>query len=93
MTKQRLAVNTPAGTFTRTTATKYTHAVVWNSPRAAIAKEKGNGLHGGVRQRWIKDNGFGVTWHGSETAANAAARKGYLWDSAATLVGVFSVAD
>lgn len=89
--KQLLAAQTPVGSFTRRTDSKYTHCVVWNSPRAMDAFNARKGTECGVHGRWVKDGGYGVTWHGSEAAACAAARKGYGWDSAATLAGVFPV--
>lgn len=86
--KPTLHVDTSVGHFTRQTDTKYTHIVVWRSPRArgSLASKHKTGVHA----RWEKDNGFGVTWHSSGKAAEAAARS-YKWDNNATLVGVFAV--
>ena len=87
--KPTLTVITPAGTFTRATATRYPHIVVWDSPRAkAEAGDNGSG----VKLRWAKDHGYGVTWHTNEAAANRATKAGYQWDrKSATLVGIFPV--
>lgn len=89
MTKTKLTAVTPVGTFTRETFTPYTHIVVWRSERAAKALTEDR--TGGVAGRWAKDNGFGVTWHSSERAANNAAGGVYKWDGRAELVGVFAV--
>lgn len=101
MSKKILKAETTVGEFTRTTNSEYTHIVVWNSPRVArfvslvnsgderaVRKSKG-----GNAARWLKDRGFGVTWHGSAAAAQKAAAGRFSWDgSDATLVGVFEVA-
>lgn len=101
MSKKKLNATTPAGQFTRTTASQYSHVVVWNSPRAmklftrvlngdevAISNSKS-----GVYARWVKDRGHGVTWHSSVFAAKKAAAHGnYAWDGESTLVGIFDVA-
>jgi hypothetical protein len=96
MAKQTLNAVTPAGNFSRETNTPYQFVVVWNTPRAAAAAAEiasnPKAYKSGVNGRWAKDRGFGVTWHGSEHAAQNAARGGYVWDGAATLVGIFPVA-
>ena len=79
-------VTTPVGTFSRATASEYTHINVWTSP--FISKEKT--VRSGVWARWAKDNGFGVTWHKTEEAARKASAK-YGWEPNATLVGTFPV--
>ncbi len=91
-----LKASTPVGEFTRTTSTAYTHVVVWNSPRAmeyfekCAADPEMKRMASGVHSRWIKDRGYGVTWHASEAAARNVRR--YSWDgNDATLVGVFAV--
>jgi hypothetical protein len=90
--KTELKVTTPVGEFTRATSTKYTHVVVWNSPRAMEVFKSGASNPSGVHARWVKDRGYGVTWHGSaESAAKAAAGK-YGWDGSRDLVGMFPVA-
>ena len=89
--KTTLTIQTTAGTFTRTTASKYTHIVVYASPRAKKVFDANEKTQSGVDARWIKDRGFGVTWHGSLASAEKAAKAGYKWDSEATLVGVFSI--
>lgn len=92
--KTTLTAVTPVGTFTRTTATPYTHIVVWNSSRAMDVYRKHLEFgteRSGVDARWVKDHGFGVTWHTSERTARAAACKPYTWEAAATHVGVFPV--
>lgn len=94
MATKTLKITSPVGTFTRKTATNYTHAVVWNSPRAAdtlARSEAGEDLSYGVNARWIKDRGYATTWHSSERTARAAAASPYKWDCKATPVGVFQV--
>ena len=89
-----LSVSTPVGTFTRKTAAPYVAVVVWNSPRARrdIAYIRAHGLSlSGVDARWAKDNEYGTTWHTSWAAAEKAARSGYKWDAAASLVGIFNL--
>lgn len=86
--KPTLHVDTSVGHFTRQTDTNYTHVVVWRSPRALGSLTSAH--KSGVSARWAKDNGFGVTWHSSGKAAEAATRS-YKWDDNATLVGVFAV--
>lgn len=88
--KPKLTAATPVGVFTRASSSAYTHIVVWNSPRAMRATADGAAVRGAVARRWVKDHGYGVTWHLSEQAAKSAARK-YGWDLDATLVGVFPV--
>jgi len=95
MSKLNLKVITPVGEFTRSTNTKYSHAVVRNSPRAMAAfqlhQAAGSRRLTGVSARWIKDRGFAVTWHGSEAAALKAAAGKYLWDNSQDVVGVYEV--
>lgn len=89
--KMLLTVNTPVGTFNRNTNSQYKAVVVWNSPRAKACFEKNAGKkNSGVDARWVKDNGFAVTWHGSRQAAEKATKQ-YMWDANATLVGVFEL--
>lgn len=94
----KLIIKTPHGDFNRTTKTAYTHAVVRKCPRAerenaecAADPAKARYLKIGVNGRWEKDRRYAVTWHGSEAAARAAASKPYLWDAAATVLGIFPV--
>jgi hypothetical protein len=93
MAKMVLKVQTPVGEFNRSTKTAYTHAVVRESERAmGEFKDAQNGGHVfGVGQRWAKDRGYAVTWHGSEKAAKKAAEVPYMWDRSAKVVGVFPV--
>lgn len=99
MSKKVLKVTTPVGEFSRATDSNYTHAVVWNAPPAMdlfVRVQNGDAeaicrSRNGVYARWIKDRGFGVTWHGSAAAANKAASKRYGWSLKSTLVGVFEV--
>jgi hypothetical protein len=95
--KKTLKATTPAGEFSRETATAYAFVVVRKSPRAAAFVESANSgaqvYRGGVNGRWLKDRGYAVTWHGSEKAAKAAAGKPYDWDSKTELVGVFPVSE
>lgn len=91
-----LKVNTTVGEFTRNTDIAYTHAIVWNSPRAAqtyanVTNNVANYHGGGVHGRWVKDRGYATTWHGSHKAALRAASRGYGWDNEATPVGIFAV--
>jgi hypothetical protein len=94
--KKSLSVTTPVGVFTRNTESAYTHIVVWASPRAmrALVRSQASdpGFHpSGVGQRWVKDHGYGVTWHSSADTA-AKATQAYRWDAAeSTLVGGFAV--
>lgn len=94
--KRRFIIITPVGSFTRASdSMPYTHAVVWKSPRAMGDFERSRQpdaprwLRTGVSGRWIKDLGYGITWHLSEASARKATSK-YRWDSQATLVGVFA---
>ena len=101
MSKKILKAQTTVGEFTRSTSSDYTHIVVWNSPRVArfvnlvksgderaIRKSKD-----GNAARWLKDRGFGVTWHGSVAAAQKAVAGRFSWDKTeATLVGIYEVA-
>jgi hypothetical protein len=90
-TKMLLTINTPVGTFTRNTNSAYKAVVVWNSPRAKQSFEKNVGKkNSGVDARWVKDNGFAVTWHGSKESALKATKQ-YLYDANATVVGVFEL--
>lgn len=86
----KLTVTTPAGVFTRTTDTLYRYVNVWDSPRARRLAASPY-RQSGVYARWVQDRGYAVTWHSSEQAAAGAARRGYGWDSAATLIGTFPV--
>ena len=91
MAKLNLKITTAHGTFTRSTATAYTHAVVRSSERAygtylpiangTATPDQLRWAKSGVTARWIKDRGYAVTWHGSEQAARNAAAKPYFWDS------------
>jgi hypothetical protein len=90
-----LTAVTPVGEFTRKTDSVYTYVNVWASPRAKAAFDSAaerTYRPCGVDARWIKDRGYGVTWHYTEAAARAAAssKRGYQWDHA-TLVGTFAV--
>ena len=86
-----LTVETTVGTFTRKTNSNYKAVVVWNSPRAKQSFEKNVGKkNSGVDARWVKDNGFATTWHGSKAAALKSTKQ-YMWDANATLVGVFEL--
>lgn len=96
MPKRTLTATTTVGTFSRTTCTPYTHVVVWNSPRArayfdgvnaGTSERHTNGVHA----QWLKNQGYAVTWHCSETTANSAARRCYGWDGSKDLIGVFPV--
>jgi hypothetical protein len=90
--KKVLTVNTPHGSFNRATNTPYTHIVVYSSPRADRAFQNAKGGECGVDARWIKDRGFGVTWHSSLKSAMAAERSGYKWDANSKSLGIFPVA-
>lgn len=87
-----LTVETTVGTFTRNTNSDYKAVVVWNCPRAKSYFEKfaGQKNNTGVGARWVKDNGFAVTWHGSKAAALKATKQ-YQYDANSTLVGVFEL--
>ena len=91
----KLIANTPVGQFSRTTNTSYQYVVVRNSKRAKESLEffqQTNKLSSlATEQRWIKDNGFAVTWHGSKQSADKSALGSYSWDKSATLVGVYEV--
>jgi hypothetical protein len=93
-TKMKLQANTPVGTFSRETKSQYKAIVVWNSPRAKACFDKAQqtGIYpkSGVDTRWVKDNGFAVTWHGSKASA-LKATKNYLYDGNATVAGVFEL--
>ena len=95
MAKLNLKITTAHGTFTRSTATAYTHAVVRSSPRAASAYAaflvSGTHSPAALAQRFAKDLGHAVTWHGSEQAARNAAAKPYLWDATTAVLGIFPV--
>jgi len=86
MTKKTLTANTPFGTFTRKTDSDYRFVTVWHSPRSQRAYQARTGNECGVTQRWIKDRGFAVTWHSKRPTP-----KGYVWDQAAVLGGIFEV--
>ncbi|HEX8887100.1 MAG TPA: hypothetical protein VF797_21645 [Noviherbaspirillum sp.] len=94
MAKTTLKVTTPAGEFTRTTDTAYTHAVVRTSKRAKDYVERvaagKKPITSGVFARFLKDQGHIVTWHQSESAAQKAAAGENKWDRETTLIGVFS---
>jgi hypothetical protein len=86
-----LKVSTPHGEFTRKATKAYTHVVVRKSERAMKSFNEPVWDSSGVQQRWQKDRGFAVTWHGSEGAARAAASKPYVWDSKTGPAEVFAV--
>jgi|KBSMisStaDraftv2_1062788.scaffolds.fasta_scaffold350771_1 hypothetical protein len=86
-----LTATTPVGTFNRATASAYSHVNVWASPRAAAQAAEPDAYTGGVMGRWIKDHGYGVTWHFNEASARKAAAGKYGWDHSAKLVGIFPV--
>ena len=88
-----LTVTTPVGEFNRRTDSLYTFVNVWASPRAAAAYAEASPRACGVHARWIKDRGYGVTWHVTEASARKAAgfSRGFKWDHDATLVGSFAV--
>jgi hypothetical protein len=100
MSKKTLKAQTTVGEFTRATASNYTHVVVWDAPYVMnlfVAVQNGDAeaiciSRDGVQARWVKDRGYGVTWHSSAAAANKAARGRYGWVINSTLVGVFEVA-
>jgi hypothetical protein len=93
MAKFTLKAQTLVGEFNRTTNSSYTHVVVRESSEAMKWHEmaKAGARVSGVDQRWHKDHGYAVTWHGSEKAAKAAAAKPYGYDTKATVIGVFPV--
>ena len=101
MAKLNLKITTAHGTFTRSTATAYTHAVVRSSRRAndcylpiangTATPDQLSWAKSGVTARWIKDRGYAVTWHGSEQAARNAAAKPYFWDATTVVLGTFPV--
>jgi hypothetical protein len=86
-----LTATTPVGSFNRATASAYSHVNVWASPRAAEAVADAYAHKNGVGGRWIKDRGYGVTWHFTEASARKAAAGKYGWDQSAKLVGTFPV--
>jgi len=91
----KLIANTPVGIFKRTTDTAYQYVVVRTSPRAKetldLFLQCGNWPSLATDKRWIRDNGFAVTWHSSKQAADKSASGSYSWDNEATLVGVYQV--
>jgi hypothetical protein len=91
----KLIANTPVGIFKRTTDTAYQYVVVRSSPRAKEAFDKfqtmGNYPSLATEKRWVRDNGFAVTWHGSKQSADKSALGSYSWDKSANLVGVYQV--
>jgi len=90
----KLIANTPVGIFKRTTNTAYQYVVVWSSLRSLQVSENfkyNANIPKGVEARWVKDHGFGVTWHGSKQSADKSALGSYSWDKSATLVGVYEV--
>lgn len=95
MPKTLMTAVTPHGTFTRATASKYTHVVVRSSPRALAAYQRA--LAGepcykdGVDGRWIRDCGHVVSWHSSEGAAHKAAAGGYFYDRATCVLGIYAI--
>ena len=86
---------TPVAIFKRITNTAYKYVVVRNSPRAKEAfdlfSKCGNWPTLATDKRWIRDNGYAVTWHSSKQAAEKSALGSYSWDNQATLVGVYEV--
>lgn len=93
--KKTLTFKAEGRAFTRATDTKYTHAILWDSPRVERDLSESRSASG-VCGRWLKDNGgavgrFATTWHTSEAAARRAASRPYGWDRAARAVGVFAV--
>ena len=92
--KMLLTANTPVGKFTRNTNSDYKAIVVWSSPRAKEcfekAKQTGQMPRYGVDTKWVKDNGFAVTWHSSKQLAEKATKQ-YSYDSQAVLIGVFEI--
>lgn len=87
MTKKTLTASTPYGTFTRKTDSEYKFVVVWNAERCLKAyNERGTRTPTGVAARWVKDRGYGVTWH-----AKRPTPKNYVWDRSAALLGIFEV--
>jgi len=95
MSKKTLKAVTPFGEFNRTTGSNYTHVVVWHSPRAYKVFQSGVSSYangGGIDARWIKDQGYGVTWHGSAAAAAKAAKGRYGYDLSSKVAGIFEVA-
>src|SRR5262245_8153890 len=94
MSKFNCKITTQVGEFTRKATKPYSHAVVRTSPRAMGAFERAQAGHksgSNVNQRWAKDRGFAVTWHGSEAAARKAAAAPYIWDLSTQVVGIFAV--
>lgn len=91
----RKIANTPVGTFKRVTDNSYQYIVVRISNRAKEAynlfKEKNYWPSLVTEQRWIRDNGYAVTWHKSLESAKKSALGSYSWDKSATLVGVYEV--
>ncbi len=89
-----LTINTPVGTFTRKTNTNYTHIVIRQSPRAMNVFQHADSEKyvSGVEQRWVKDNGYAVTYHTSLQAAASAAESRYRWDNNTTVIGIYEVA-
>jgi len=86
---------TSVGQFTRNTNLNYKYIVVRNSPRAkeAYCLYHNNNYRSSLAtdKRWVKDNGFAVTWHESLESATNSASKPYSWDKKTSLVGIFHV--
>jgi hypothetical protein len=91
----KLIANTPVGQFSRTTNTAYQYVVVRTSPRAkeAYCLYHNNNYCSSLatEKRWVKDNGFAVTWHSSLQAAQKSALGSYSWDKLASFVGMYEV--
>jgi hypothetical protein len=91
----RKIANTPVGTFKRVTENSYEYIVVRTSPRAKesfdLFQQHGKWSSLVTEQRWIRDNGYAVTWHKSLESAKKSALGSYSWDKSATLVGVYEV--
>ena len=86
---------TPLGTFKRVTDNSYQYIVVRKSDRALEAynlfQERNHWPRFVTEQRWIRDNGYAITWHKSLQSAKKSALSSYSWDKSATLVGVYEV--
>jgi hypothetical protein len=91
----KLLAKTSVGQFSRTTNSNYKYVVVRNSERAKESFDKYQITKSlpslSTDRRWIKDNGFAVTWHGSLQSAEKSALGFYSWDKNTTLVGIFKV--
>jgi hypothetical protein len=96
MAKTILKTETSVGEFTRTTDNVYTHVCVRvpvegvEAFRAMVASRI---FKGGVIGRYVKDNGYVVSWHKTEAAARKEAAKGRKHFYITTdVLGVFPVA-